>query len=107
MARQRCASTRGVCLTTQGTSKFLEVTSWNGRVVLWNAGLSCAFRGTAVRAIYKLGGKFSCPVGRTRDFFELNMESSSCVDRWRMRAFCQLGFLAWRHVTLAAASTAR
>lgn len=36
----------------------------------------------------------------TRDSFELNMESSSCVDKWRMRAFCQEGFFISRHVTL-------
>lgn len=29
------------------------------------------------------------------------MESSSCVDKWRMRAFCQEGFFVSRHVTLA------
>ena len=36
----------------------------------------------------------------TRDSLELNMESSSCVDKWRMRAFCQEGFFISRHVTL-------
>lgn len=40
----------------------------------------------------------------TRDSFELNMESSSCVDKWRMRAFCQEGFFVSRHVTLVSVS---
>lgn len=36
----------------------------------------------------------------TRDAFEVNMESSSCVDKWRMRAFCQEGFFVSSDVTL-------